>query len=108
MWFGNIIGNTIRLKLLKLLDCILKEIYEEIREETQNDKHGTYGMFVFVIMSHGLRGDIILDRDGQPVDLMKIKDLLSPHHFPAMRGKPKLMVVQACSGGKFNHIFIVQ
>ena len=84
---------------------ILKEIYKEIREETQNDKHYTYGMFVFVIMSHGLRGDIILDRNGQPVDLMKIKDLLSPHDFPAMSGKPKLMVVQACSGGEFNWIF---
>ena len=59
-------------------------------------------MFVFVIMSHGTRGDIILDRNGQPVDLMKIKDLLSPYDFPAMSGKPKLMVVQACSGGEFN------
>ena len=61
-------------------------------------------MFVFVIMSHGLRGDIILDRNRQPVDLIKIKDLISPHDFPAMSGKPKLMVVQACSGGEFNHI----
>ena len=76
-----------------------------IREETQNDKNHHLGMFVFIIMSHGLRGDILLDRDNQPIDLMKIRDLLSPHHFPAMKGKPKLMVVQACSGSKSNMIF---
>ena len=55
-------------------------------------------------MSYGQRGDIILDRLGQPVDLMEIRDLLSPHNFPAMKGKPKLMVIQACSGGEFHYI----
>ena len=94
--------ETIAILIVYIYVIILKEIYKEIREETQNDKHYTYGMFVFVIMSHGLRGDIILDRNGQPVDLMQIKDLLSPRDFPAMSGKPKLMVVQACSGGEFN------
>ena len=53
-------------------------------------------------MSYGERGDIILDRDNQPVDLMEICDLLSANKFPTMRGKPKVMVVQACSGGEFN------
>ena len=62
-------------------------------------------MFVFVIMSHGIRGDYVLDRERQPVDLVKIRDLLSPHHFPAMKGKPKLIIIQACSGGWFISIF---
>ena len=56
-------------------------------------------MFVFVIMSHGMRGEYVLDRERQPVDLVKIRDLLSPHYFPAMKGKPKLIIIQACSGG---------
>ena len=62
-------------------------------------------MFVFVIMSHGMRGEYVLDRERQPVDLVKIRDLLSPHHFPAMKGKPKLIIIQACSGGWFTSIF---
>jgi hypothetical protein len=58
-------------------------------------------MFVLVLMSHGTGGDMILDSQSQPVALTKIKDLLSPHNFAAMKGKPKLMIVQACSGGKY-------
>ena len=57
-------------------------------------------------MSRGVRGDILLDIDNQPIDLVKIADLLSPHMFPAMKGKPKVMVVQACSGCESNQIFI--
>ena len=78
---------------------MLKEIYATIKEETRNEKHKKLDMFVLVIMSHGIRGDIVLDRDCQPVEMIKIRDLLSPHEFPAMRGKPKLIVIQACSGG---------
>ena len=57
-------------------------------------------MFVFIIMGHGVRGDILIDVNSEPIDLIKIKDLLSPHCFPAMKGKPKVMIIQACSGGK--------
>ena len=78
---------------------MLKEIYATIKEETGNKKHKSLSMFVFVIMSHGIRGDIVLDRDCKPVEMIKIRDLLSPHEFSAMRGKPKLIVIQACSGG---------
>ena len=81
-------------------------IYREIEKETGKAEHKNYGMFVFVIMSHGMRGDVILDRDNQEVDLMEIKDLLSPRKFPAMKGKPKLMIVQACSGSKFIWLLI--
>ena len=84
---------------MNILSNILKKIYETIKEETRNEKHKKLGMFVLVIMSHGIRGDIVLDRDCQPVEMIKIRDLLSPHEFPAMRGKPKLIVIQACSGG---------
>ena len=57
-------------------------------------------------MSMGQRGGILLDCNSQPVDLVKIRDLLSPFKFPAMRGKPKMLIIQACSGGKFCIIFI--
>ena len=76
-------------------------IYREIQEETRKAEHRSYGMFVFIIMSHGMRGDVLLDRDNQEVDLVKIRDLLSPRKFPSMKGKPKLMIVQACSGSEF-------
>ena len=62
-------------------------------------------MFVLVIMTHGTRGDKLLGADSEFVDLMDIKDMLSPRRFPAMKGKPKFLIIQACSGGK-SHLII--
>ena len=73
----------------------MKAITEEIRKK----EHKTLGMFVLVVMSLGKRNDVILDIERKPVKLMDIYDLLSPINFPAMAGKPKLVIVQACSGG---------
>ena len=58
-------------------------------------------MFVLVLMSHGGKGNVIYDSKNHPVSFVSIQDLLSPKNFPAMKGKPKLMIVQACSGGKY-------
>ena len=51
-------------------------------------------------MSHGQERDVILDVDKKPVDLVKICNLLSPTNFPSMAEKPKLVIIQACSGSK--------
>ena len=51
-------------------------------------------------MSHGTTGNIIVDSNEQPIRLADIQDLLSPQNFPAMKGQPKVMIVQACSGGE--------
>ena len=58
-------------------------------------------MFVLVLMSHGGKDNLIYDSNNQPVSLVNIQDMLSPKNFPAMKGKPKLMIIQACSGGKY-------
>ena len=87
---------------MSYMNIVLQRIYKEIKEETEKDVHYKYGMFVLVLMSFGKRGDILLDCYGQDVDLIKIQDMLSPSQFPAMEGKPKLMIIQACSGGKLS------
>ena len=70
-----------------------------INEETQNPHHKDYGMFILIIMSHGVPNDCIVGTDGKSVTLRDIVDLLSPINFPMMAGKPKLVAIQACSGG---------
>ena len=72
-----------------------------IKKETERPIHWSLGMFVLVLMSHGGRDNVISDSNNQPVSLVNIQDMLSPKSFPAMKGKPKLMIVQACSGGKY-------
>ena len=74
-----------------------------IREETQREDHYRLSMFVLVLMSHGTEDNKITDSNGQTVKLTDIQGLLSPRTFPAMKGKPKVMIVQACSGGKCSY-----
>ena len=69
-----------------------QEIGKEIKEETGRKEHMNLGMFVLVIMSHGTDQNPILDYKGKPVSLSHIRRLLSPRNFPAMAGKPKLVI----------------
>ena len=73
-----------------------------ISDETQKSDHKDYGMFVLVIMSHGDTNDRIFGADGKTIQLAEVLDLLSPLNFPTMAGKPKLVVIQACSGSKYH------
>ena len=56
-------------------------------------------------MGFGIEGDRILDLNGQPVSLVMVKELLAPINFPAMKGKPKLIIVQADAGGM---LYVIQ
>ena len=92
---------------------MFKEMIETIHKETELVYQGTtsvhegLGMFVLVMMSHGDVGTIsgfnCEEEHGQQtskhVSLVDIYKLLSSQYFPAMRGKPKLVILQACSGG---------
>ena len=71
-----------------------------IVEETMRKEHDKLGMFVLVLMSHGMRGDVVLGSDDEPVSIDQIKECLSGDNFPGMSGKPKLIIVQASSGSK--------
>ncbi|XP_067931058.1 cell death protein 3-like [Watersipora subatra] len=82
-------------------DLTAKKLLETIQKETEHADHKNYGMFVLVVMTHG--SDYHLSgSDGVPVPRTSIFDLLSASQFPSMAGKPKLLIFQACSGGKYN------
>ncbi|XP_067941712.1 uncharacterized protein [Watersipora subatra] len=80
------------------LSFTAEKMYKTVIEETNRKDHYDYGMFVLVLMSHGTKGDVILDSQGKSVYFVHFQDLLCPRNFPAMKGKPKLIIVQACSG----------
>ncbi|XP_067934368.1 caspase-3-like [Watersipora subatra] len=86
-----------------LTDLSFEEILREIKEETEKEEHHKLGMFILIIMSHGLDGDMLLDHHGDLFPLVSIRDSLSPERFPAMAGKPKLIIVQACSGVQLDY-----
>ena len=87
-----------------------KDIIRAVRTETEFvDKdtgvsvHANLGMFVLVLMSHGGYGTLAAKNGNTgtmtQIKLVDIYRLLSSQSFPAMRGKPKMVILQACSGG---------
>jgi len=73
-----------------------------LKKEIQNPEHERFGVSAFIIMTHGAE-NLIYGTDSRPVTvrLSDILDLMSPYTFKAMAGKPKMVVIQACSGGEF-------
>lgn len=78
----------------------LQGLLEVIHKETENPHHDDYNTFALVIMSYGTENDYIVGTDGDLVRLGDVYDLLSSPRFPGMAGKPKMVIVQACSGSK--------
>ena len=82
----------------------IQDIVESIHRETQlvdqtgQSVHEELGMFVLVITSHGAEGSVT-GSDHKHIKLTDIYQLLSSKNFPAMKGKPKLIIIQACAGG---------
>ena len=71
-----------------------------IDRDTKESVHAILGMFGLVLMSHGGYGTLQVGED--VIKLVDIYRLLSPQNFPAMRGKPKMIILQACSGGVYS------
>ena len=86
---------------------------EAIHLETQRvdtsgqSVHIQMGVFVLVLTSHGDEGCII-GSDRVYIRLTDIYDLLSPRNFPAMRGRPKIVIIQACAGCKFTMFCVIK
>ena len=78
---------------------MLTEIENEIEEH--DDEHESYGMFVLMFMSHGAENGVIYGTDGKGIQLKQVYRSLTPTSFPAMKGKPKFVIVQACGGCEF-------
>ncbi|XP_067936777.1 caspase-3-like [Watersipora subatra] len=83
------------------MDLTAQGMKSVIREETRNEDHYDYGMFVLVIMSHGSESDRISGTDGRDIKLSDVHDLLSAGKFSRMRGRPKFIIIQACSGSMY-------
>ena len=55
-------------------------------------------VFVVIIMSHGGRG-FVFGIDGEPVyEEEDIITQLDGNHWPEMKGRPKVVMIQACRG----------
>ena len=69
----------------------------------KRDFHREAECFVLVIMTHGTHG-AIYGVDGKTIPIEEIKRQINGENFPAMADKPKVLLIQACRGGRFMKI----
>ena len=74
-----------------------KEMLDEVKISSYERVLPEHDCFMLWLMSHGRNGEVF-GSDGFPLPLHTIKDVLSNASCPALRGKPKLLFVQACRG----------
>ena len=76
-----------------------REMLNEVDFFAYEKDHSDYDCFVLWLMSHGRSGEVF-GSDGVPLPIQTIKDMLSNASCATLRGKPKLLFVQACRGDK--------
>jgi len=76
-----------------------QEIKTAVKEFSQKlDKSDD--MAVLCLLSHGGKG-FIYGSDGSKVKVSDVTRYLDNKNCPAMRDKPKQVIIQACQGGRF-------
>lgn len=73
-----------------------KEILE-ILDDVSHQDHSQYDCFVLWLMSHGQNG-LFYGSDGETVPIETVRDFFSGANCPSLKGKPKVIFIQACRG----------
>lgn len=74
-----------------------KEEILQVLDDVANVNHTAYDCFVLCLMSHG-KEELFYCSDGKTVPIETIYDLFSSSSCRTLRGKPKLIFIQACRG----------
>ena len=74
-----------------------KEKILQVLDKVAKSDHTAYDCFVLCLMSHGKEG-LFYGSDGQAVLFDTVCDLFSNSNCRTLRGKPKLIFIQACRG----------
>ena len=73
------------------------EILKVAQEMAARD-HSRYGAFVFCIMSHGDKKDVIYGVDNRKAGMEDLMCEFTATNCPTLENKPKLFFIQACRG----------
>ena len=75
-------------------------MWDFLLKQRNEEDWKSFECVVLILMSHG-QGDCILGDDGKAVKVKDLTDIFSTENCPDLDGKPRLVFVQACRGGKF-------
>ena len=79
---------------------LVQKIKAVIKEEREHPDHRDADAFIFAIFSHGAEG-YILGTDAGKVKISDIEEAFDGKHCPALAGKPKVFLIQACQGSEY-------
>ncbi len=74
-----------------------KEFDSELLAFSRDRKHAAADMMILAILSHGRDGHIYAS-DGAVIGVESIYEKFNNQHCPALKGKPKFFIIQACRG----------
>ena len=89
---------------LTLTLILIKEILDELNKLASFQELWRHHCLVVCLMSHGREGAVIAS-DNRDVAVTEILNIFS--RCEALRGKPKLMFIQACRGSEWAGVFYI-
>ena len=78
-----------------------QDMMTNVKKERLHSDHAKADAFIFTILSHGGRGFVYCS-DGQKLVLEQLYELFDGNECPALIGKPKIFIIQACQGSKIR------
>ena len=66
--------------------------------------HAKYDCLMVAILTHGDYGDLLYGTTGQGIVIQEVIETLSGRRCPTLIGKPKIFIIQACRGRRYNQV----
>ena len=96
-------------KLFRWLGFDTKRPYKDLTgkkmgqtlEDVARMDHSNCDCLMVAVLSHGLKGDIVSGKSGS-ISIKNILEVFSDQKCPTLAGKPKIFIIQACRGKRFN------
>ncbi|XP_072099149.1 caspase-1-B-like isoform X1 [Mobula birostris] len=87
-----------------------EEMKKALTEFSNREEHMQSDSTFVVLMSHGLRdkicGKLHSDSEEDTFHIDQIFDILNNKNCKGLRGKPKVIIIQACRGGNLGHAYV--
>lgn len=103
-WIPSCHDNQSHSSTPVVLICLFQEMILELKAFAARSEHQTSDSTFLVFMSHGIRAGICGKKYSEEVpDILKVDDIfqiLNTGNCPALKDKPKVIIIQACRGGE--------
>ena len=76
----------------------------QILNDVASMDHSKYDCLMVAILTHGDYGDLLYGTSGQGIMIQEVIETFSGRRCPALIGKPKIFIIQACRGTRHNQV----